>query len=249
MFHSFQEPLFFWKARWLPGRERQFIISQKKMQTHLFEISGFYSFRDFYFHRLVKVQFLGGDIAFISVKELGKWLFSLCGDQYGGPQQDWFKPDTALGTGMHSSRASQVAVVVKNPLPMQEMKETWVRFLGGEALFEKEVATYCSVLAWRFPWTEEPGRLQSTGSQIVRHNWRDLARTHTHKCSKSIGWKSARSPLGQVFLLLKKKVQGRERFCPFSQCLCFWMLYLGLPQSLSKAVLDPTKIENCRVEE
>ena len=115
MFHSFQEPLFFWKARWLPGRERQFIISQKKMQTHLFEISGFYSFRDFYFHRLVKVWFLGGDMAFISVKELGKWLFSLCGDQYSGPQQDWFKPDIALGIGIHSSRASQVAVVVENP--------------------------------------------------------------------------------------------------------------------------------------
>ena len=42
------------------------------MQTHLFEISGFYSFKDFYFNGLVKVWFLGGDMALVSVKELGK---------------------------------------------------------------------------------------------------------------------------------------------------------------------------------
>lgn len=100
MFHSFQEPLFFWKAGWLPGRDRQFIISQEQMQTHLFEISGFYSFKDFYFNGLVKVWFLGGDMALVSVKELGKWLLSLCGDQGGDPQQYWFKPDIALGIGI-----------------------------------------------------------------------------------------------------------------------------------------------------
>ena len=40
------------------------------------------------------------------------------------------------------------------------------------------MATHYSVLAWRIPWTEEPGRLQSTGSQRVRHDRRDLIRTH-----------------------------------------------------------------------
>jgi len=40
---------------------------------------------------------------------------------------------------------------------------------------EKEMATHSSVLAWRIPWTEKPGRLQSTGSHRVGHNWRDLA--------------------------------------------------------------------------
>ena len=45
------------------------------------------------------------------------------------------------------------------------MQETRVRFLDPEDLLEKEMATYSSILAWRIPWTEEPGRLQSMGSQ------------------------------------------------------------------------------------
>ena len=48
---------------------------------------------------------------------------------------------------------------------MQEMDETWVRSLGREDPLEKEMATYSSILAWRIPWTEEPGGLQSMGSQ------------------------------------------------------------------------------------
>ena len=45
------------------------------------------------------------------------------------------------------------------------MQETRVRFLGQEDPLEKEMATHSSILAWRTPWTEEPGRLQSMGSQ------------------------------------------------------------------------------------
>ena len=45
------------------------------------------------------------------------------------------------------------------------MQETWVQFLGREEPLEKEMATQSNVLAWRVPWTEEPGRLQSMGSQ------------------------------------------------------------------------------------
>ena len=51
------------------------------------------------------------------------------------------------------------------------MRETWVRSLGWEDPLEKEMATHSSTLAWRIPWTEEPGRLQSMGSQRVRHDW------------------------------------------------------------------------------
>jgi len=47
------------------------------------------------------------------------------------------------------------------------MLETWVQSLGQEDLLEKEMATRSSVLAWKIPWTEEPGRLQSMGSQRV----------------------------------------------------------------------------------
>ena len=51
------------------------------------------------------------------------------------------------------------------------MWETWVRSLGWEDPLEKEMATHSSTLAWRTPWREEPGRLQSMGSQRVRHDW------------------------------------------------------------------------------
>ena len=47
-----------------------------------------------------------------------------------------------------------------------------VQSLDGEDLLEEEMATHCSILAWRIPWTEEPGGPQSPGSQRVRHGWR-----------------------------------------------------------------------------
>ena len=50
------------------------------------------------------------------------------------------------------------------------MQETWVQSLGQEDLLEKEMATHSSTLAWKIPWTEELGRLQSMGSQRVRHD-------------------------------------------------------------------------------
>ena len=50
------------------------------------------------------------------------------------------------------------------------MRETWVRSLGWEDPLEKEKATHSSTLAWKIPRMEEPGRLQSMGSQRVRHN-------------------------------------------------------------------------------
>ena len=55
----------------------------------------------------------------------------------------------------------------KNPPSMQEVP---VRSLGWEDSPEKEMATHSSILAWRIPWAEEPGRLQSLGSQGVGHN-------------------------------------------------------------------------------
>ena len=57
--------------------------------------------------------------------------------------------------------------MVKNLPAMQEPLETWVRSLGQEDLLEEEMATHSSTLAWRIPWTDEPGGLQSTGSQKV----------------------------------------------------------------------------------
>ena len=65
---------------------------------------------------------------------------------------------------------------VKNLSAMPEIPEIWVRFLGREDPPEKSTATHCSILAWRIPWTEESGVLQTMGSQRVKHE----ATEHTY---------------------------------------------------------------------
>ena len=62
---------------------------------------------------------------------------------------------------------SKVAQMVKN---LPAMQETQIQSLGMEDALEKGMATHSSILAWRIPWAEEPGRLQSMGSQTVRHD-------------------------------------------------------------------------------
>ena len=63
---------------------------------------------------------------------------------------------------MESRWVSLVAQLVKN---LPAMQETWIQFLGWEDPLEKGMATRSSILAWRIPWTEKPGRLLSMGSQ------------------------------------------------------------------------------------
>ena len=63
--------------------------------------------------------------------------------------------------------ASLVAHMVKH---LPAMRETQVQSLGWEYHLEKEIATHSSILAWKIPWMEEPDRLQSMGSQRVRHD-------------------------------------------------------------------------------
>ena len=72
-----------------------------------------------------------------------------------------------MGTTSNSFEGSPqlVTQTVKTPPAMQE---TWVQSLGQEDPLEEGMATHSSILAWRNPWTEEPGRLQSMGSQRVR---------------------------------------------------------------------------------
>ena len=64
-------------------------------------------------------------------------------------------------------RTSLVAQMVKR---LPTVRVTQVRSLGQEEPLEKEMATHSSILAWKIPWTEEPGGLQSIWSQLVRHN-------------------------------------------------------------------------------
>ena len=79
-------------------------------------------------------------------------------------------PINFLHTAHHHYWASQAALVVKNLPPLQETEETRVQPLGHEDPLEEGVAAHSSILAWRIPWTEELGRLQSTGLQRVRHD-------------------------------------------------------------------------------
>ena len=60
------------------------------------------------------------------------------------------------------------------------MQETQIRSLGQEDPLEKQMAIHSSILAWEIPWTEEPGRVQSMGSQRVGHDRGTNTHTHTH---------------------------------------------------------------------
>ena len=79
-----------------------------------------------------------------------------------------YKPEGCFFVPHHSPIMGFVVAQWKRTcLPMQE---TWVRSLGWEDPLEKEMATHSSVLAWEIPWTEEPGGLQTRGSQRVGHD-------------------------------------------------------------------------------
>ena len=65
---------------------------------------------------------------------------------------------------------------------MQESQETKIQSLGGQDLLEKEMATHSSILAWEIPWPEEPGGLQSMGSQTVGHNLMTKQQQQQHIC-------------------------------------------------------------------
>ena len=80
----------------------------------------------------------------------------------------WLSKGIIIAIPKGSDGASMVAHTVKC---LPTMRETWVRSLGQEDPLEKEMAIHSSTLAWKMPWMEEPGRLQSMGLQRVRHVW------------------------------------------------------------------------------
>ena len=99
---------------------------------------------------------------------LDAWLSLLCVCVWGGSacclqanrliSLTWYFPEDG---------ASLVAQTVKNPPAMQD---SWVASLDGEGPLEKAMTTHSSILAWRIPWAEEPGRLQSMELQSIRHS-------------------------------------------------------------------------------
>ena len=82
---------------------------------------------------------------------------------------------------IYTQGTSLVTQTVKNLPAMQETQETWVQSLGWEDPLEKEMGAHSSILAWKIPWTEEPCRLQSLGSQRVRHDWATNSILYIHK--------------------------------------------------------------------
>ena len=84
-------------------------------------------------------------------------------------------PGEGIGYSFQYSWASLVSQTIKN---LPALPETWVWSLDWEELLEKGMVIHVSFLAWRIPWTEEPGWLQSMGSQRVRHDWTTFTSLH-----------------------------------------------------------------------
>ena len=102
----------------------------------------------------------------------GKSFVGVNGSSHTSSASQWEFPSLNLCSSYpllaKSSLASLVAQRVKG---LPTMQETWVWFLGWEDPLEKEIATHSSTLAWKIPWMEKSGRLQSMGLQRVRHDW------------------------------------------------------------------------------
>ena len=114
---------------------------------------------------------------------------------------------------------SQSSLVGQRVKRLPAMRETRLQSLGWEDPLEKEIATHCSILAWRIPQMEEPGRLQSMGSQRVRHNWVSFI----HQRNWSLPWQHVvLSQLNRFsFLAFLKKLH-------FYLCKSWWKrIYLN----------------------
>ena len=108
-----------------------------------------------------------------SVDDTGQSPEDSCSEEVGLPFgkrtfiMDGFEMSAFRDTCVDPPWASLVTQMVKN---LPAMQETWVPPLGWEDPLGKEMATHSSILAWEIPWTEEPGGLQSMGSQRVGHD-------------------------------------------------------------------------------
>ena len=107
---------------------------------------------------------------------------------------------------VQKSGASLVAQRVKH---LPAMQETWVQSLGWEDPPEKEMATHSSILTWRIPWMEEPGRLQSTGLRRVRNDWATSLTFLSKNQPRNWGTENKKSRF-----LLKKKI--KKALCTIS---------------------------------
>ena len=117
-----------------------------------------------------------------------------------------------------------MAQTLKN---LPAMQEIWVRSLGWEDPLEKGMATHSSICAWRIPWTEEPGGLQSTGFHRAGHEWSNLAWMHTTLIVNHLDlllWRyfehfiprvTGENPLIKIFLYIHSYFQSELLFFTF----------------------------------
>ena len=113
--------------------------------------------------------------------------------------------------------ASQVMLVVKN-LPANTRD---IRDMGQEDPLEEGIATHSSIFAWRIPWTEKPGGLQSMGSQIVRHDLRHLS-MHTYKadCTFYCSTIAVQNHTSGSWWVYLKFYQNDELRTEYKSCVC-----------------------------
>ena len=126
---------------------------------------------------ILQTRWLSLTIMLLSTPECARhWDFEgLCMCWYG------FKNPSSIWLLLQLEWASLVAQRLKH---LPAMWETWVRSLGWDDPLEKEMATHSSILAWWIPWMEEPGGLQSTGSQRVGHDWVTSLMSLTYLCTQ-----------------------------------------------------------------
>ena len=134
------------------------------------------------------------------------------------------------------------------------MQETWVQSLGWEDPLEKGKATHSSILAWRIPWREEPGGLQSLGSQRVRHDWvtntcREKGKQQPQQqqplpiTSKITRWMGSATHRNHLGLCTNRSGQGDKTLAAtVSEKNITYYSYLILTSKLwpSQAILKPT---------
>ena len=125
-------------------------------------------------------------------------------------------------------------------LNLPAMQETWVWFLGQEDHLEKEMATHSSILAWRIPWTEEPGRLQFMGLQESNRT-QGLNHHHLLKtvifCTDTFDIKVFNSSAGLRGMMLESQVLGSV-WKPFSVAWLTVTLFVSWMASFSIALLS-----------
>ena len=124
------------------------------------------------------------------------------------------------------------------------MWETQVRSLGQEDPLEKEMATYSSTLAWKIPWTEEPGRLQSMGSKRVGHDWAtSLSFLHPYMTTGKTIALTIWTFVGKMMSLLFNMQFRFVIALPWrSKCLLISWL-----QSVSAVILESKKIKSVTI--